>query len=120
MRFLRVILLLSVLLTACAFLQNLSQGWVPGEEITATPGEVDPIPDCPADVSLPLFGTSPIALEDIISLIPLGNLNPPSHTFPTDHIYLSLRRSDLSDPASAPAEVDLSHPANSSRPTSCT
>jgi hypothetical protein len=112
MRFLRVILLLSVLLTACAFLQNLSQGWVPGEEITATPGEVDPIPDCPADVSLPLFGTSPIALEDIISLIPLGNLNPPSHTFPTHHIYLSLRRSDLSDPASAPAEVDLFAPGD--------
>jgi hypothetical protein len=109
MRFLRLILLLSFLLTACATLENVSQGW---RGTTATPGEVDPIPECPEDVSLPLFSTSPIAIEDIISLIPLGNLNPPSHTFPTDHIYISMRRSDINDPASTPAEVELFAPGN--------
>jgi hypothetical protein len=107
-----MILLLSILLTACASLQNLSEGWMPGDEITATPGENDPIPNCPEDVTIPLFGASPIALEDILSLIPLGNLNPPSHTFPTDHIYISLRRSDITDPASTPAEVVLFAPGH--------
>ncbi len=109
MRILRLILLLSLFLTACALLQSVSQV---GTQATATPGEVDPVPDCPQDVSLPLFGTSPVALEDIIALIPLGNLNPPSHTFPTDHIYISMRRSDVIDPASAPARVDLYAPGD--------
>lgn len=112
MRVLRKILLLSALLISCSGLQILTEGWTQRDEITATPGEVDPIPDCPEDATIPLFGTSPVALEDIISLIPLGNLNPPAHTFPTDHIYMSLRRSDISDPASAPAEVDLFAPGH--------
>jgi len=39
------------------------------------------------------FSTSPIQESDLVSIIPLGNPNPPAHTFPTDHIYLFLRRS---------------------------
>lgn len=31
--------------------------------------------------------TSPVPLASIQFLIPLGNLNPPAHTAPTDHIY---------------------------------
>lgn len=34
--------------------------------------------------------TSPIRPSDIQYILPLGNLNPPDHTIPTDHIYLLL------------------------------
>jgi hypothetical protein len=42
--------------------------------------------DCPENLSGIL--TSPIVdPKDLLALIPLGNLNPPGHTFPVDHIY---------------------------------
>ncbi len=34
-----------------------------------------------------LLTVTPMALGDIREIAPLGNLNPPGHTFPTDHIY---------------------------------
>ena len=34
-----------------------------------------------------LLTVTPMALGDIREISPLGNLNPPGHTFPTDHIY---------------------------------
>jgi hypothetical protein len=38
--------------------------------------------------SVPLiFSASPTDLDKIDAIVMLGNLNPPSHTFPTDHIY---------------------------------
>ncbi len=36
------------------------------------------------------FTYSPLEENLIDSITPLGNLNPPGHTFPTDHIYLNL------------------------------
>lgn len=35
-----------------------------------------------------IFSVSPIALNDVVGWVPLGNLNPPAHTFPTNHQYL--------------------------------
>jgi hypothetical protein len=35
--------------------------------------------------------------EYILDIVPLGNLNPPSHTFPTDHIYFHITRQDGAD-----------------------
>lgn len=37
-----------------------------------------------------LFTASPIDPANIRGWVPLGNLNPPSHTFPTDHQYIYL------------------------------
>jgi hypothetical protein len=34
-----------------------------------------------------LLSVSPVAYTDIRELAPLGNLNPPGHVFPTDHMY---------------------------------
>jgi hypothetical protein len=34
-----------------------------------------------------LLTVTPMDLSDIREIAPLGNLNPPGHTFPTDHIY---------------------------------
>src|SRR5262249_28674859 len=38
-----------------------------------------------------LLTTSPISASQIGGWVPLGNLNPPAHTFPTDHQYLYLK-----------------------------
>ncbi len=41
-----------------------------------------------------LFDHSPVALDDFMGLVPLSNLGPPGHTFPTDHIYFHINRLD--------------------------
>ncbi len=33
------------------------------------------------------FTSYPVDLTKITNIVPLGNLNPPGHTFPTDHMY---------------------------------
>ncbi len=35
----------------------------------------------------PMLTVSPIDIASIRDLTPLGNLNPPAHTHPTDHLY---------------------------------
>jgi hypothetical protein len=37
------------------------------------------------------FSVSPVAIADIRSIAPLGNLNPPGHVMPTEHMYVYLR-----------------------------
>ena len=44
--------------------------------------------------SMSIFTASPLDIDNIRGIVPLGNLNPPSHTFPTDHIYLYLPRKE--------------------------
>jgi len=39
----------------------------------------------------PVFTVSPVDPGDVQIIAPLGNLNPPGHTFPTDHIYFYLK-----------------------------
>lgn len=46
-----------------------------------------------------IFTVSPLDIDSILSIVPLGNLNPPSHTFPTDHIYFHLIRQGGADHA---------------------
>ena len=38
-----------------------------------------------------VFKASPLELSTIRQIVPLGNLNPPGHTLPTDHIYVNNR-----------------------------
>jgi len=42
--------------------------------------------ECPAGNAV--FTTSPLPLGNIIGWVPLGAMEPPGHTFPTDHQYL--------------------------------
>jgi hypothetical protein len=64
------------------------------------------LPPCPTGTAI--FTVPPIAVSNIAGWVPLGNLSPPAHTFPTDHQYIYLPR-----PASGetPA-VDLVSPGN--------
>lgn len=34
------------------------------------------------------FHVSPVAVDQVRFIVPLGSLNPPGHTLPTDHVYL--------------------------------
>lgn len=56
------------------------------------------------------FTHYPAYLSLIRSIVPLGSLNPPSHTLPTHHIYLSTVLTDPSDPTSQPIPVDVFAP----------
>ena len=44
-----------------------------------------------------VFRASPIALDSIRWITPLGNLNPPSHALPTDHIYFYFANPDAGE-----------------------
>ncbi len=72
----------------------------PGYETTTIPPSTIPESTTPSDYTTAttqppsqpytvpiLFTASPIDIDKIDSIVMLGNLNPPSHTFPTDHIY---------------------------------
>ncbi|MFN7983486.1 MAG: hypothetical protein U0Q11_16680 [Vicinamibacterales bacterium] len=50
-----------------------------------------------------VFRASPFDEADIRFIVPLGNLNPPGHTFPSDHIYFYNRIPPA--PATTPAPV---------------
>jgi len=40
-----------------------------------------------ADIVLGSLATVPFVIDDISGIVPMGNLNPPGHTFPTKHTY---------------------------------
>ena len=44
-----------------------------------------------------VFRASPIEQSTIRWITPLGNLNPPDHTLPTDHIYFYFAATNLSE-----------------------
>lgn len=50
----------------------------------------------PACTSATPFTAYPVEMAKIKSIAPLGNLNPPGHTFPTDHVYFYA--TNMSDP----------------------
>ncbi|MCH7493047.1 hypothetical protein IID19_05735 [Patescibacteria group bacterium] len=68
-------------------------------KITANIG----LPEC-SDVQ---FTVSPIDLENFESIVPLGNLSPPAHTFPTDHIYFNFKEGVQDIPVYAPGDVTI-------------
>ncbi len=45
--------------------------------------------------ALGVFTLSPVDPSAINFIIPLGNLNPPGHTYPTDHMYFVLKNSNV-------------------------
>jgi hypothetical protein len=59
-----------------------------------------------------VFTVCPVDLDDVSTIVPLGNLNPPGHTFPTDHIYWYLRAAGstgvtVETPLYAPGDMTL-------------
>ena len=56
-----------------------------------------------------IFTISPVALTDFFGWVPLGNMGPPGHTFPTDHQYIY-----VNDPNTLPTHrtVNIVAPRN--------
>ena len=46
------------------------------------------VPVCGEEMEF--FSVSPVKLDDLDGLVPLGNLAPPAHTFPTGHMYFNI------------------------------
>lgn len=72
-------------------------------------------PACPSG---PLFSLPPIALDKTLAIIPLGNLSPPDHTLPTDHIYLAVKNHNAIEPQAitglvAPGDLTIVQVAHS-------
>ena len=58
-----------------------------------------------------VFRASPVALDAIRFITPLGNLNPPDHTLPTDHIYFYVANPDQGE-SPASRRTDFFAPAD--------
>ena len=54
-----------------------------------------------------LFTVIPLETSDFASLVPLGNLNPSGHVFPTDHHYFALTNPGTSVPVRSPGEITV-------------
>ena len=52
------------------------------------PTAIDPLKGLASCSAAPFMATPLVPFENISSVAPLGNVGPPSHTFPTDHIYV--------------------------------
>lgn len=63
------------------------------------PEFIDSLPGC---TSTTIFTHLPIQENDILRFIPLGNYNPPAHTFPTSHHYFDIQKGKGNIPVYAP------------------
>ncbi len=59
------------------------------------------LPSCSGGI---VFPESPIALADVLQIIPLGHYSPSSHVFPTSHHYINILRGKGSIPVYAPCD----------------
>jgi len=68
--------------------------------------EIQQLPDC----SGAQFSIAPVDLNKVNEITPLGNLGPPGHTFPTEHVFLHVNAGGSTTgtiPLYAPADVYL-------------
>ena len=110
-----------VLLAACSD-GGVDAGSEPASAAPLETAEGDsPLPDPTADApgELPrcgseseFFSVSPVAMSDFMGLVPLGNLAPSSHVFPTDHIYFHINRIDRSQWDLGTVEVPVVSPGD--------
>ncbi|PIR21306.1 MAG: hypothetical protein COV45_00745 [Deltaproteobacteria bacterium CG11_big_fil_rev_8_21_14_0_20_47_16] len=85
--------LLTITLVAATALQGCQDGGSAGS--TSSGGASGPpksVSSCP---SSDVFTALPVTLSDLGSygITPLGNLNPPDHTFPSNHLYFYIKNS---------------------------
>lgn len=72
--------------------------------------DADRLPSCGSESEF--FSVSPVATADFMGIVPLGNLAPPSHVFPTDHVYFHINRVDGSRPDLGTVEVPVVSPGD--------
>lgn len=86
--------------TAAAVLAVAAFACASGSTGPTAPSSNDPGAGFPAGTLS--FTALPIALSDVLWVTPLGNLNPPGHILPTDHIYFYTTRTGLPVNGSTP------------------
>lgn len=62
------------------------------------------LPECAGH----LFTVPPVDLNEVYEITPLGNIGPPGHTVPTEHMYFHISAGGVSNrkvPLSAPGEI---------------
>ena len=74
-----------------------------GKDFVVKNGDGPQLPSCGNNQVL--FTHSPVDIEYITSITPLGNLNPPGHTFPVKHMYINLKNID--SPTDAEEETPI-------------
>lgn len=57
----------------------------------------------------------PLNYAHMDGLVPLGNMNPPGHTFPTDHVYMYLDNPAVKVPVYSPGNIRLTAIGRSQR-----
>ena len=88
-----------ILMAMCQWLPVAVVAAALGATACDTPGsKCVSCPTAPTEIVLPAgtlaFHASPVPLDVIAWITPLGNLNPPGHAVPTDHIYFYLANPD--------------------------
>ncbi|HLD80907.1 MAG TPA: hypothetical protein VJA40_02805 [archaeon] len=70
-------------------------------------GVIDSLPDCAPGMQ---FTEPPVDLGEVYEISPRGNIGPPGHTFPTDHLFIHLNPQGASTEVfalKAPADVTV-------------
>lgn len=81
-----------------------SQGLTPAEQ--ADMEIINQLPECTGQQ----FTVSPVDLGELDEITPLGNIGPPGHTLPTEHLYLHLWPTGTSSalvPLKAPGDIHI-------------
>ena len=73
------------------------------------PGQSGPAALASCGTNTTPFSVSPVAMADILGWVPLGNLGPPGHLFPTDHQYLYVNHPEI---PSTVRHVNVASPGN--------
>jgi hypothetical protein len=106
-RFWWLILILAILLTAGGVFVAAQKRSGDPSILGAILPSVGAYPACPSDLSGIL--TAPLMDPQYIAyLVPLGNINPPGHTSPVDHVYFFTTYDDQV-PLYAPADAWITH-----------
>lgn len=70
--------------------QRYRQVYTVSGSATGAPNGPSYVAACPADISTPLFGTSPLDIADFLAFRPLGFMSAPINVFPTKHSAFSM------------------------------
>jgi len=94
-----IILFIAFILVSGCVSQSSEIKDVAQKTINQVKGKFLDLPDC-SEIK---YSVTPVNLDKVDSITPLGNLAPPDHTLPTQHMYFHL--SETRVPLSAPTDI---------------
>ncbi|MBI4238631.1 MAG: hypothetical protein HY696_09495 [Deltaproteobacteria bacterium] len=103
----------TVLAVVCAVLSHCGSGSSASTSSSSggSGGDATSAGDLAACSDTAPFTVAPLAADAYTAIVPLGNLNPTGHTFPTNHLYLYLKTDDIgvsqTTPLYAPGDLRI-------------